>query len=130
MRRLGMAPRQRAVVVVGDDRPRQRIGIGRGYQRPAHPGLDELHVAANARGDDRQPGGHRLEDRVRHAFGARGQYEAVETAHELRHVGALAREPGELADAGVGEQRLDLRPQRTVPDNDQSQALPRRPGAA
>ncbi len=75
--------------------------------RPVTPSSTSSCVAADAGRDDRQAGGHRLEDRVRHALAERRQHEHVEAAHDRRHVVPLAGEPGEVAHAALGENRLD-----------------------
>src|SRR5207244_11890753 len=79
----------------------------------------------DVRRDDGKPCRHRLENRVRYAFGKRGEHEAVQATQELRHVRALACEPGELPKAGLRQYRLRLLLERALTHYDQSQMIRR-----
>ena len=48
--------------------------------------LQELHVAADGRGDDRLAGRHVFQDRVGHAFGARTQDGHIQPSQKTWHV--------------------------------------------
>ena len=83
----------------------------------------QFGIAADPGGQHRQPAGHRFENGIRDALGQRRQRETIEPPHDIRHVGALAGQPGERAGAGGVQNRLRLGPQRAVADHHQAQAL-------
>ena len=102
MRRLRVAVCGRPIAEVVENGPGERIGVSRANQRARHSRFDELDVAPDTSCDDRKARRHRLENRVGHAFGERGQHEAVQPTHELRNIGAFASEPGEVSNTGIG----------------------------
>ena len=93
-----------------------RVDVGRRNEHARHPGFDQLGIPADPRRDDGESAGHRLEDRVGDALRERRQDEAVESAHDLRHVGALACEPDAIAHPGALQQLPHLAAQRAFAD--------------
>ena len=81
----------------------------------------QFRVAAHIGGDHGQAAGHGFQDGIRDAFGQRRQRETIEPTHDIRHVGALAGQPGQLFDPGLREHGLRLGAQRAVADHHQAQ---------
>ncbi len=119
---------QRSIRSVAQEASAMALRIfGRGPSRPVSPAATSSALPPTSVRDHRQAAGHGLEDGVGDAFGLRRQRKDVERAHDLGHVAARAREPGDVADAGGGDLGLDLGALRAVAGDDADAAgrLPR-----
>ena len=80
------------------------------HEKAGFPFDDELRDPADTRGHDRQPGGHRLEDREWKSFGAARQHKQVGRRQELADVVALAGEANHGLQAEPADLALDSGP--------------------
>ena len=96
----------------------RRAGSRAGTSRPRVASTTS-GVPPTARRDDRQAGGHRLENRQRHAFADRAVHVHVAAGEPGARVVPMAEEHDPIADSELRGRRLERRALRTVADNDE-----------
>jgi hypothetical protein len=75
---------------------------------PVLPSATRSALPPTRGGHHGQPAGHGFEDGIRDAFGQRRQHEAIQAPHDIRHIGALAGQPGQVGSAGLLQDGLAL----------------------
>ncbi len=92
------------------------FGVVRRHQPAVDPGADDLGDAADVGGDDRQRGGHRLDERVGERLGSRRQHEQIVLRQHGAHIASLAEELDAVAEAERARERLERAAARAVAD--------------
>ena len=118
-RAAGSSPDRRAWPV------RHRIDVAGGTRRPVTPSSSSSPLPPTAVATTGSAARHRLEDRVRDALGRATAARSVEPAQHLRHVVALAGQPGRDSAPPSLQHLLDLRPQRPVAGHHEPHPLAR-----
>jgi O-Antigen ligase len=109
-----------------DRRSKARRISGRD-QQPRLAVADGLGHAADAGGDDRQAGGHCLEDRERESFGPAGKDEEIRPREQFGNVKPRAGELDHLLETEAPNLRFDRRPIGPRADDDSLEAPRRQP---